>query len=490
MSRTHPIIIQGGMGVAVSNWRLARAVSRLGQLGVVSGTALDQAFARRLQDGDPGGHMRLALDHFPFAAMGERIWKTWFVPGGKSAADSYRRMAMHTPDGPRDVHELCIIANFAEVFLARHGHNNAVGINYLEKVQLPHLPSIYGAMLAGVEYILIGAGIPLKIPGVIDTLALHEPASYPLQISGAQGADTTLTFSPRSYMEHDLPPLHRPYFLAIIASNTLATTMMKRANGRVDGFVVEGPTAGGHNAPPRGQAQFNELGEPIYGDRDRVDLAKLRELNVPFWLAGGFGKPEQVAEALASGAAGVQVGTAFAFTVESGFSTEYKQAVLSRIVSGEARVVTDPLASPTNFPFKVVPVPGSLSESDVYEDRPRICDLGYLREAYRDADGVVGYRCAAEPVTVYAAKGGKPENTAGRKCLCNALMANVGYQQVRAGTYIEQGLITSGNDLTELADFLPVSGGVYSAADVIDRLLSRLTDGSVPVQSPLEEQTV
>jgi len=409
--------------------------------------------------------------------MAERIWKTWFVPGGKSAADSYRRMAMHTLDGPRDVHELCIAANFAEVFLARHGHRNAVGINYLEKVQLPHLPSIYGALLAGVEYILMGAGIPLKIPGVIDALARHEPASYPLQISGAQDADTTLTFSPRSYMEHDLPPLHRPFFLAIIASNTLATTMMKRANGRVDGFVVEGPTAGGHNAPPRGQAQFNELGEPIYGERDRVDLPKLRELNVPFWLAGGFGKPEQVAEALASGAAGVQVGTAFAFTVESGFSPEYKQAVLSAITSGQARVVTDPLASPTNFPFKVVPVPGSLSEPDVYHDRPRICDLGYLREAYRDEEGIVGYRCAAEPTTIYAAKGGKLENTVGRKCLCNALMANIGHQQVRAGTYVEQGLITSGNDLTELAPFLPVSGWVYSAADVIDRLLSGIPSG-------------
>jgi len=37
----HPRIIQGGMGIAVSDWRLARAVSRLGQLGVVSGTAID-----------------------------------------------------------------------------------------------------------------------------------------------------------------------------------------------------------------------------------------------------------------------------------------------------------------------------------------------------------------------------------------------------------------------------------------------------------------
>ncbi|MGD8321328.1 MAG: hypothetical protein PVJ02_12765, partial [Gemmatimonadota bacterium] len=36
-----PVIIQGGMGVGISGWRLARAVSSRGQLGVVSGTALD-----------------------------------------------------------------------------------------------------------------------------------------------------------------------------------------------------------------------------------------------------------------------------------------------------------------------------------------------------------------------------------------------------------------------------------------------------------------
>ncbi|KOU42441.1 hypothetical protein ADK54_20100, partial [Streptomyces sp. WM6378] len=56
--RPHPPLIQGGMGVAVSGWRLARAVAGGGQLGVVSGTALDAVLARRLQLGDPGGHMR------------------------------------------------------------------------------------------------------------------------------------------------------------------------------------------------------------------------------------------------------------------------------------------------------------------------------------------------------------------------------------------------------------------------------------------------
>ncbi len=63
-----------------------------------------------------------------------------------------------------------MVSNFVEVFLAREDHTNPVGINFLEKVQMPHLASIYGAMLAGVGYVLMGAGIPLHIPGVLDLL--------------------------------------------------------------------------------------------------------------------------------------------------------------------------------------------------------------------------------------------------------------------------------------------------------------------------------
>jgi nitronate monooxygenase len=284
-----------------------------------------------------------------------------------------------------------------------------------------------------------------------------------------------MRFTPREYMEGDLPPLKRPDFLAIIASNTLAITMLKKANGKVNGFIVEGPTAGGHNAPPRGKPVFNDDGEPVYGERDVVDLARLRELNVPFWLAGGYGRPDRVREALESGAAGVQVGTAFAFCEESGLTQAYKDQVLEGVRAGKARVRTDPVASPTNFPFKVVRLEGSLTEEDTYSKRPRICDLGYLRDAYRMEDGSIGYRCASEPVTVFLSKGGHKEDTVGRKCLCNALMANVGLPQLR-NKYLEQGLITSGDDISELEPFLPAEGKFYTAEDVLKRLLSEVGD--------------
>ena len=464
------------MGAGVSNWRLARAVSELGQLGVVSGTALDQVLARRLQDGDAGGHIRRALDHFPFPGIAERIWQDYYIPGGKAPRAAYKRLPQHGTDGPREVRELCIAGNFVEVFLAREGHHNPVGINYLEKLQLPHLPSIYGAMMAGVGYVLMGAGIPLKIPGVLDRFVNHEPATYPLSVSGArEGAGESsaamLHFDPREFMERDLAALRRPNFFAIIASNTLATTMVKKANGRVDGFVVEAATAGGHNAPPRGKLQLSETGEPIYGERDRVDLAKLRELNVPFWLAGGYGSPEKLREALDAGAAGVQVGTAFEFCVESGLRDDYKQALLAKALSGEAEVRTDATASPTSFPFKVAQLEGTVSEREIYLARPRICDLGYLREAYRTAEGKIAFRCAAEPVTTYVSKGGNVADTEGRKCLCNALMANIGLSQIRSGKHIEKGLVTAGDDLTNLRRFLAPDASSYSAADVLEKWL-------------------
>ncbi len=484
MASKHPVIIQGGMGAGVSNWRLANAVSSLGQLGVVSGTALDQILVRRLQNGDPGGHMRRGLDRFPFRKMAERIWDKYYVPGGKGEKEPFQSLTKHSKDSQRETIELCIIANFVEVMLAREGHDNPVGINYLEKIQIPHLPSIYGAMLAGAAYVLMGAGIPLKIPGVLDSLANHQPASYELQVSGSQnGDDTTMHFAPRDFMEFDLPALARPYFLAIVASNTLATTLVKRASGRVDGFVVEGPTAGGHNAPPRGKMRLNSSGEPIYGERDVVDLAKLQELGLPFWLAGGYGTAEKLREALAAaGATGVQVGTAFAYCAESGLRDDYKQALLQKAVSGDAQIFTDPSASPTGYPFKAAQLENTLSDSDVYLGRPRICDLGYLREAYRTETGTIDYRCAAEPVSVYLSKGGQEEATVGRKCLCNALLANIGLPQVRGGKYIESGMVTSGDDITQIPAFLPPGKAGYTAADVIAKVLD--------VESPYEASEV
>jgi len=469
---SQPVIIQGGMGVAVSSWPLARAVSRLGQLGVVSGTALAVVLARRLQLGDPSGELRHALDRFPFPRMAARILADYFIAGGKPAAEPFRLTPMPTLKPRPALVELTVVANFVEVFLAKDGHRGLVGINFLEKIQLPTLPSLYGAMLAGADYILMGAGIPRAIPGALDLLAQGKAACLRVDVEGAlPGEEHTTTFDPLEFCGGIARQLKRPLFLGIVASATLAMALAKKASGKVDGFVVEGPTAGGHNAPPRGALQLSPDGQPVYGPRDIPEVEKIRALGLPFWLAGGYGHPGKLREAREMGAAGVQVGTPFAFCDESGIEPGLKKRVISQVRLGKAEVFTDPLASPTGFPFKVAQVEGTLSQSERYLERPRVCDLGYLRHLYRKADGTVGYRCPAEPLKNYLLKGGNAQEIVGRKCVCNGLPGTVGIGQVRRGQPAELPLVTAGDDLTCLAEFLPPDRDSYSAEDVINRLL-------------------
>jgi NAD(P)H-dependent flavin oxidoreductase YrpB (nitropropane dioxygenase family) len=331
-------------------------------------------------------------------------------------------------------------------------------------------------MLAGVDYILMGAGIPRAIPGVLDLFAEGQSATLAIDVQGAlPGEKTTITFDPRDFCGAALQPLKRPRFLGIVASATLALTLAKKASGRVDGFVVEGPTAGGHNAPPRGPLQLTPAGEPLYGPRDVPELDKIRALGLPFWIAGGYGHPDRLAEALELGAAGIQVGTPFAFCEESGIRRELKRQAIALSRLGQARVFTDPVTSPTGFPFKVAQLENTLSHIANYQARRRICDLGYLRHLYRKQDGTIGYRCPAEPLQNYLRKGGSLEQTPGRKCICNALPSTAGLPQVRTEGIDELPLVTAGDDLTHLAQFLPSGADSYSAADVLRQLLRPTT---------------
>lgn len=463
------------MGVAVSGWRLARSVAKEGQLGVVSGTLLPVVFARRLQLGDQGGDLLRALGHFPDTDVAARVLGRYYVPGGKAASEPFASVPMPSVAPSSAWVELTVVANFAEVWLAKEGHEGRVGINLLEKIQIATLASLYGAMLAGVDVVLMGAGIPRAIPGVLDAFAAGAGAELVIDVTDVQAdAPVRMRFEPRDYLRNAPEALRRPEFLAIVSSAALATTLARKASGRVDGFVIESAAAGGHNAPPRGGKEPGPDGQPVYGPRDEPELAKFRALGLPFWLAGERATAERLAEARELGAAGVQVGTAFAFCEESGLAPEIKAQVCALSRAGQVKIFTDPYASPTGFPFKVVSLEGSLSEAGVYSEHARRCDLGYLREAFVRPEGGVGYRCAAEPEADFAAKGGAPEESCGRKCLCNGLLAAVGLGQVRrtvteAGTVlsVEPSIVTAGQETTEIARYLAAGEETYPARRVL-----------------------
>ena len=176
-TQRRPVVIQGGMGVGISSWHLAQAVARTGQLGVVSGTALDAVVARRLQDGDPGGHVRRALGDFPLQDVAERVLTRYYRPLGREGRPyaPIPRLALRRSQAGD---ELSVVGNFVEVWLAKQGHSGLVGINFLEKIQMATPSAAYGAMLAGVDFVLMGAGIPREIPRLLDRSPRRGTGEY------------------------------------------------------------------------------------------------------------------------------------------------------------------------------------------------------------------------------------------------------------------------------------------------------------------------
>lgn len=476
MIKNLPPIIQGGMGIAVSDWKLAKTVSRLGQIGIVSGTGINSVIVRRLQNGDPDESVRKAFAAFPDQEVAEAVLKQYFIPNGKAPQASYQRAPLYNLKGPLPLWQLTVLSAFTEVWLAKEGHEGIVGINLLEKIQLPTLPTLYGALLANVDLVVMGAGIPREIPKALDLLSLNQETT--LRIFVENGEDETLIFDPLRMLPNYKPSdLKRPWFFPIVSSASLAMNLKKKAQGPIQGFIVEGPKAGGHNAPPRGNYPFNEIGEPIYGERDRVLPEDMQKLELPFYFAGDVATPEKLKELQSQGAQGIQVGTLFALCEESGISPAIRDHALKSLLEGPPPdkygwVFTDAKSSPTGFPFKAIKLPDSLANETHYEQRTRICDLGYLRHLYKNQEGQVFYRCPAEPVEDYIKKGGTKEETVGKKCLCNALMTDVGLGQIQKWGP-ESYLLTAGDDFNNIPRLLQNNQKSYSAAQVIKYLLSQ-----------------
>ena len=335
-------LIQGGMGVYVSNWRLAKTVaSQIPGVtaGTVSGTGLDLVYVRLLQLGDPGGHAQralAALDATFGVTAGRRIRERYYIKGGKSPGARFRSPPMQlarAADGrrrfPQPTHgataeplrldddsiELLIASGFAEVWLAKEGHKGRIYINFLHKIELPLVYALYGAMLAGVDGVIVGAGNPEGLPALCKQLADHATVSHEISVLYRKpGEQLSLVFDPKRAAggRFAVRALTPPAFLAIVSLERLAEALTASDHVPPDGFIIEHHTAGGHNANPLGPLQKDEHGQPIYGAKDEPNLAAIRQTGKPFWMAGGYGSWSKLEEALAAGANGVQVGTAFA----------------------------------------------------------------------------------------------------------------------------------------------------------------------------------
>lgn len=460
-------IIQGGMGVNVSSPRLARTCAQHpGVLGTVSGVAAESILVRRLQCGDLD-YLR-AMEHFPFRKVAERILAKYYVSGGIPVGEQLKMVPMFSMRSSPALIELGVAGAFCAVWLAKEGHDGEISFNLLEKLQIPHIYMLTGAMLAGVNWVTMGAGITTQIPGVLRAIAEGRPPSYRIAVDDHPDGFEVLTFDPVGFFGEVLPEVTKPKFLPIISSNTLAQYMKKSVGpGEIDGFVVEGPEAGGHNAPPRVKGVVNALGEVVYGEKDLVNYRKLTELGIPFWIAGTYASPERLTLAKEQGAVGIQVGSLFALCEQSGMLPSYRSEIRRRAFRKELSVLSSAKASPTGYPFQVVQMEGTVSDPEAYAARTRVCNIGLLRTPYERPDGAIGYRCSSEPIEHYKKKGGTPSYE--ERCLCNGLLSAAGM-----GNLGEPPILTLGKNTEFLSKLMKHENDSYAAADAIAYLRGTL----------------
>ena len=346
------------MGVGVSLSPLARAVAVAGGLGLLSSAALDRMV---------GGRLGRKVD------TGEAV--------------------RH------------------EVSAAKAGGGYA-GINIMVALQRDYEASVRGAIDAGADAIVSGAGLPLALPAIQKP---RDTALIPI-VSSARALD-------------------------------LICRRWERHHYRPDAVVLEGPLAGGHLGFRADQLDLEE------NTLERL-LPPVKEVaqahgDFPVIVAGGIYTHEDIRRFLALGADGVQMGTRFLATDESSASADYKQAVV-RARTEDILVANDP-GSPCGLPFRV------LRESLMYRSalarrRPPKCDKGYVLG--KDAKGRYT-RCLAK------------EDNEHFFCICNGLCSAAGY-----GADKEEPLYTAGTSAARVDHVLSVGDLMAELAGVRQMLPS------------------
>ena len=358
--------------------------------------------------------MRQALAAFPIPAMALRVMKQYYIHGGKAADAAFRAVPRFTVTPPVALQELTVVGAFCEVWLAKQEHTGPVGINFLRKIEIPLPFGLLGAMLAGVDYVLIGAGQPggdprrdpRAVPGRGRRVRRARPGPALRRRPGRPCAAARPSSSATPVATCPCPgswPSSRPLDLAAGLAGDPAT--------RPFGFIVEGPSAGGHNAPAARPATGRRA-RPAGLRRARHRRPRRRSPR----SACRSGWPARTAPPRAWPRPGPPAPRASRSAPpsptaqESGLADSLKRQVLAEVLAGTLDVRSDWRASPTGFPFRVIQLEGTVSDPEVAAARKAVCDLGALRTPYKKANGDIDYRCPAEPLADV-----HPQGRAGRR---------------------------------------------------------------------------
>jgi nitronate monooxygenase len=243
-------IIQGGMGVAISLSGLASAVANEGGIGIISAAAI----------------------------------------------------GMNEPDYIKNSREANKRALQKEIRKTRSLTKGVIGVNIMMALT-DHENLIKVAVEEGVDIIVLGAGLPLRIPGMLNEAGLaNRHTRLAIKVSSAKAAKLIFQYWANKYQ--------------IIP----------------DAVVVEGPMAGGHLGFKK-----EELTGPLVPLRqlieETVSVVRVFEQQfgktVPVIAAGGIYTGKDIFEIMQAGAKGVKLGTRFVTTYECDASQEFKEAYIN-----------------------------------------------------------------------------------------------------------------------------------------------------------------
>ncbi len=190
------------------------------------------------------------------------------------------------------------------------------GINLFAPTPLPPVPADTRAALASVAPYFAELGLPA--PAAPDAPADAFPALFEAALeSGAAAFSFTFGILPAAAIA---AIKGRGMFLMGTATNVAESLALERAG--VDAVVAQGAEAGGHRA--------TFAGEPDAGMVGTIALVPqiADAIKVPVIASGGIMDGRGIAAALALGASGVQLGTAFLTCDEAGIPEAYKLAIL------------------------------------------------------------------------------------------------------------------------------------------------------------------
>ena len=204
---------------------------------------------------------------------------------------------IHEPDFATNSAQANIRALTNEIRKARRETTGILGVNIM--VALTDYPDMVRTAIAeGIDIIFSGAGLPLDLPGYLTS-----------------GSHTKLV----------------PIVSSARAAQILCKKWLSRYKYLPDGFVVEGPKAGGHIG-----FKEHQIDDPNFSLKNLVsDVINIVEefenkegKNIPVIAAGGIYNGEDIYTFLELGAAGVQMGTRFVATYECDADNAFKQAYI------------------------------------------------------------------------------------------------------------------------------------------------------------------